>query len=228
MFDCLNQTWGDVQACAAMNPSSAYSGLGTDMCSYPTSQCHNPQSPVADGGGSAKPSAIPDWDTLLNSLTYWSAILSAKLEVGLAEECESTLKKLDEIEVPGKTGPLSASTLANALSKVVFKSGVGSTDLYMSLFPGKSAPTSGMAAMTVGEYFARHPGVSALAALGGNTIYFRNGAEASGATIMHELLHNLGLQDDEIMARLGISGPSVGITRRLWDDCFKPPVVLMY
>jgi len=97
----------------------------------------------------------------------------------------------------------------------------------MSLFPNKSAPSGSMAHYTIGQRFADNPGESALAGLGLGIIYFRAGGSFSSATLMHELLHNLGLEDDQIMGTLGLSGPTIEITHFLWDTCLKPAVYLL-
>jgi RHS repeat-associated protein len=162
----------------------------------------------------------------LASLEAWSQSLDRKLRQGLPEPCNAALAKLDAVKTPNRTGSISATGLQVALGRATFKNGVGSTDLYMALFPGRNAPSPGLANMTVGDYFATHTGTSALAALGGNTIYFRPGFHTS-ATIMHELLHNLGLEDDDIMKTLGLTGPSREITNFLWDNCLKPPLYLL-
>jgi RHS repeat-associated protein len=161
-------------------------------------------------------------------LTDWKGVLQTNLVQGLPDDCNKALAKLDAIKTPSRTGSISAQGLLTALQSVQFKNGVGSTDRYMSLFPGKTAPSGALAGMTVGDYFKANPGTSALAALGGNVVYFRPGRNSDEATIMHELLHNRGLEDSDIMSTLGLTGASVEISHFLWDDCLKPPVILMH
>jgi hypothetical protein len=182
---------------------------------------------LVEGGDS---SGLDPWEAELESLTAWKGTLGTNLKNGLPDDCNTALSTLNEIETPSRKGQpsISAAGLTEALNRVEFKNGVGSTDLYMNLFPGKSAPSASMAVYTVGQDFANNPGQTALAALGGSAVYFRPGTGATSATIMHELLHNLGLEDTDIMTALGLKGASVEISNFLWEKCLKPPVSLLW
>jgi RHS repeat-associated protein len=180
---------------------------------------------VGIGGDGSTAAEERDW---WHTLPEWKRSLRNNLEKGLPKECDQALEKLDQIDSPHKTGSISSGGLMKALDNAVFKSGLNSNDKYMSLFPGKPVPSASLANMTIGQYFDKNRGTTALAALGGNTIYLRGSGELMSATIMHELLHNLGLEDTDIQTTLGIAGPSVGISRYLWEKCLQPPPQLLY
>jgi hypothetical protein len=100
-----------------------------------------------------------------------------------------------------------------------------------------------MPGYTVADYFGRNKGVSALAILGGNRIgmnevFVRPDSINSmsdayaAAFLMHELLHSLGLEDDDAkkaLAGAGLLGrwnanpegaPTVEITNAFARECF--------
>lgn len=179
------------------------------------------------GGGGGGKSMAAYWEDTYETLLLWKASLLSGLSGDLPADCLNALKTLDALTPRTQTGPITTNTITSALENAVFENEVGSTDLYMNLLPYKSARSKSMASYTVGQSFKNDPGQSALAGLGVGVIYFRPGGSYSSATIMHELLHNLGLEDGDIMGALGLKGPTVEITRFLWDTCFKPPVYLL-
>ena len=133
---------------------------------------------------------------------------------------------------PGDGG--NASALLLNLTNSSLRDGLGSQDLYSTVFPN-ALPSilQGWNAngYTVGSYFNNNTAVTALSQLGtptapGTVIWFDatwvNGSMPStnAGTLLHELLHHFGLQDPQIEGALGIKGPSVNISTTLAKDCF--------
>jgi len=86
--------------------------------------------------------------------------------------------------------------------------------------------------MTIAQYFKANPGVKAEAALtisglSGN-IYFdpryvnQHSAGFAAALLMHEVIHTLGWDDDQLKRAMDIplSNPSGDVTIKLAFDCF--------
>jgi hypothetical protein len=83
-------------------------------------------------------------------------------------------------------------------------------------------------AQTVGEWMQSHWG--SLARLGSPGIWFKpalinnilTGPGDREGELMHELFHNLGLDDGDLFQKLGLTGTNTGvISNRMRDDCFK-------
>jgi YD repeat-containing protein len=131
--------------------------------------------------------------------------------------------------MPGETMTYDVAKAMNAR----FEDGESSSFLYADLW--RNAPQahavqlSTFGGLTISQFLARpaNAGTNALAELSGNLVFVRPGVIGTNLThvaafIFHEVLHHLGLGDEEIKARLGIPAwrPSADITGRLRADCF--------
>src|SRR5207247_6739143 len=117
---------------------------------------------------------------------------------------------------------VTATSVLDALTSANFKNGVGSSDLYISLYSVGSPqyndfvanhPT--MLGMTIGQDF-NNPSIMADSQMGGHNIYVRpnsiskNSVFYDAGFLTHEVFHNLGFTDDQIKSALGLTDADCG------------------
>jgi hypothetical protein len=107
-------------------------------------------------------------------------------------------------------------------------SSIASTaSLVQALGPGQMAPPEYNENTTIAQHMENNPHVRAMAEYKGNKVYinaisiFQMGEVWASGTLIHELMHNIGLSDGQIMARGGIpkAHGSEGITREAMGQC---------
>lgn len=112
-----------------------------------------------------------------------------------------------------------------------FRNPLVSYELRASLYANTPLAAAAMAQFgnqTIWQWFRQDDSVMAAADLNGRRIFVRpSGVDAdsllfNAALLLHELLHNVGLDDDTIKSRLGIGShlTSEWVTSRIYDDCF--------
>ena len=110
---------------------------------------------------------------------------------------------------------ITIDALQAAAGTTVFANGVGSTVSQAALYPNSPQAAAVVANQMIGAIFSNPTKlVTAVTALGGSTIYINPSAVSGNLTtndglLMHELLHELGLNDDNIGAGLHSIDPSI-------------------
>jgi hypothetical protein len=145
------------------------------------------------------------------------------------------------VTAPSYIDPYSITldALQNAAANTAFANGVGSQVSQALLYPNSPQAATVVAGQTIGALFSNPTKlVTAVTTLGGSTIYI-NPSQISGnpganeGLLMHELLHELGLTDDNIGTGLQSIDPSIRpdangnwtntqqFSMKLTKDCFS-------
>ena len=182
--------------------------------------------------------------------TYTSAFGKARSNLGAAvgafedrssfsQTCQNDIAAIAAAS-PSNIDPSSITTqaLQAAASATVIANGVGSMVSQAVLYPNSYQAQENVADQTIGALFSDPTKlVTAVTILGGSTIYINPSAISSSLTkneglLMHELLHELGLDDDAIGAGLHSIDPSIKpdangdwtntqqFSNKLGKDCF--------
>ncbi len=176
-----------------------------------------------------KPGNSKKWDQTLAKLSYGNELVQ---DLDPSAPCAQDFKQI--AAAPG------GRTLAEIQQRVNvsnWEDGTASTDIQAGLFtPGTEAYQFwAPKGTTIQQFFKTNSGVNAETALTvsalSTNIYFRPSSVAShsagydAALLIHEVLHSLGWDDDQIKAALGLTQDDCGmgtacITQKLAQDCF--------
>jgi RHS repeat-associated protein len=184
-------------------------------------------------GGSGSGSggiALPQWQQALNL----ARVIAVSVIGTLASDsnCQNDIDALgkESQSVKGATA-IDDDTLIQALVDANYQNGLTATAAASTLNDPMINARPNVANGPISNLFI--PGTEAESQLGGNTVYFRPsyvlGLSPYGlaALIAHETLHNLGLNDPQVEAGLGLTSQqcqvSNCITIKLDMDCFQPP-----
>jgi RHS repeat-associated protein len=135
-----------------------------------------------------------------------------------SQECQG---KLDALGV-------NAEQMAASLSGASFSTTMGNLDSFADLYKDSTQYGNAKAQyknLTIDHFFDDNPNVSAVSSLGGNRIYLNPsvvnnyGSAYMAALLSHEVLHNMGMDDDTIKKKLGI--PAGGDTRSITLSMFS-------
>jgi len=174
-------------------------------------------------GGLASNNSKPDKD-LSNANDALKQVQKNKFN---KKPCKQDLQDLNTtpgaMQAGAQNAKLSNGTTSDALRSSLFAN--SSPQLY-------HAAQGQFTTMTVKQAMASNPGMEAISALNGNSIYINPALTAitktntfwdNSAMIAHELVHNVtGLTDSEIQTRLGlkVSDITKNISDKLKADCF--------
>jgi len=152
---------------------------------------------------------------MMNAARSWLANLQISTNCALC---------LDKIGVSEHDFKLAAM---NVQIEIGNSSLASTSSLVQTIGPGEKAPPEYNETTTIAQHMENNPQIRAMAEYKGNKIYinaitvFQMGDVGASGTLIHELMHNIGLSDALIMARGGISkaNGSEGITREAMSQC---------
>jgi RHS repeat-associated protein len=212
--------------------------LGDGMAVPVSDNPEGAPSSVAAAAPSSDPPSIPNparsWSAAITNLNSAKIAIMAQSYSSVSDDCKKTLDSLGQNSPSGsrRTGAEMYSAIRFAAANSVFHDISTSQDLYSSLYANTGAHAAVIAKygpVTIREHYINNPGSHVLAQMFGNNIYLASGAVSTSSLfrnqglLMHELLHNVGFDDDGLKDVLGITSNqnSSWISYKLSQQCFN-------
>jgi RHS repeat-associated protein len=179
-----------------------------------------------------------NWAAALVRLYAASDEIISRFTGSLPKPCEDDIASISDEMLSGSIDQITIEThVAPFMMKGGLRDMHGSTDPYRMVNPALPNTSSG----TLGDVWRFHPDTQAISQLGtpnspGSNIWFDptfiNWANVSAAELagmlVHEVMHNFGLEDGALEIGLGVSGPSMNVTLKLSNDCFGTNLPLIH
>jgi len=199
-----------------------------------------PGDPGVKGGGTSG----ARWQRVLKKIALEQALIEGDLDgiksdSGCQHDIDALSSASQALGAGGATGgqAIDAVNLVYAIDNTTYQDGLTSTVAASTLNDPSINAKPNIANGPIENLMTG--GTVAVAQLGGNNVYLNPGyllgldPFSAAGLLMHESLHNLGLDDNDVKAALGLTnkqcpdGTTDCIGTKLQQDCFPPPGALL-